>query len=153
MTYETTVVKYINPNFITPVEHKPMEDVDFNAFWAAYPRKVAKLAALKAWRKVATSEALVEQIMAGLRAQLPEMLKTYKRDRSMVPHPATWLNGRRWEDVTPNVTNCDTRRHIACEKCGDTGIRVLKHGFTRCVCIAGQLTGLMTGPIHAEDAL
>ncbi len=34
-------------------------------------------------------------VMAGLRAQLPELLA---REPSHRPYPATWLNGKRWED-------------------------------------------------------
>lgn len=67
----------------------------FDEFWALYPRKVAKASALKAWKKAATSEAIKDQIMAGLRQQL---LTLREKDRQFIPHAATWLNGRRWED-------------------------------------------------------
>jgi DNA replication protein DnaC len=56
---------------------------EFDAFWTLYPRKVAKLAALRAWNKrVAPLE--VPDVMAGL--------------NQYIPHATTWLNGRRWED-------------------------------------------------------
>lgn len=67
----------------------------FAAFWQLYPRKVAKKAAEKAWAKLAPDAALVEQIMAGLRAQLSQMRA---RDKQFIPHPATWLRGERWND-------------------------------------------------------
>jgi len=127
----------------------------FDEFWQLYPRRVAKRAALKAWFKLDWTEALQEQIMAGLRAQLPELLKTYKRDRSMVPHPATWLNGRRFEDEA-SVRTASVQRVIACEKCADTGV-VLVSGNVEwigqdvlidlacCDCAAGNLPGVLAG--------
>lgn len=69
-------------------------DEEFAGFWNAYPRKVAKQAALKAYR-AARKIASLEAIAAGLRAQLPD-LRT--RDSHLIPHAATWLNQHRWED-------------------------------------------------------
>jgi hypothetical protein len=84
--------------------------------------------------------------MMALNQQLPELLK---RDRKHVPYPATWLNGLRWEDdATPDVANATKRvatRVIACELCGDTGIRAqyAGTGYGRCLCARGQLPGLV----------
>lgn len=69
-------------------------DSEFDGFWGAYPRKVGKQAARKAYR-AARKVASLDAIAAGLRAQLPD-LRT--RDLHLVPHPSTWLNQRRWED-------------------------------------------------------
>ena len=72
----------------------PAED-RFAEFWQAYPRKVAKPAAEKAWRKVAAE---ADAIMAGLRRQAG--CEQWAKDGGQfIPHPATWLNGRRWEDA------------------------------------------------------
>ena len=70
----------------------------FDTFWSAYPRKVAKPAALKIWMKLAPSEELFNQIMERLEAHKnsPQWIKD---DGQFIPHPATWLNQRRWEDV------------------------------------------------------
>jgi hypothetical protein len=73
-------------------------DVDgFEAFWNAYPRKVAKQAALKAWTRL--------QPDGSLKAEVQKALARAKRTRQWtrdggeyIPHPATWLNNRRWED-------------------------------------------------------
>jgi len=76
-------------------------DDRFAEFWQAYPRKVAKPAAEKAWRKVAAE---ADAIMAGLgRAVGSEQWR--KDGGQFIPHPATWLNGRRWEDsiAVPSV--------------------------------------------------
>ena len=128
----------------------------FDEFWKLYPRHVAKKAAEKAWARVATSEALIEQIMAGLRAQLPQMIT---REKSFIPHASTWLNGRRWED--DHIAAKPYPRVIACEICGDTGVLMLPafhdhtlldsrtdyppFEFLRCDCKAGQLPGVLAG--------
>lgn len=67
-------------------------EAEFSEFWAAYPRKVAKPGALKAFRK-ARDKADMAEIMAGLgryQSQKPE----YADWR----HPATWLNDEGWAD-------------------------------------------------------
>lgn len=67
---------------------------EFDAFWSLYPRKVAKLAALRAWNKrVAPLE--VHDVMAGLNQYLWHWTG---KDLEYIPHASTWLNGRRWED-------------------------------------------------------
>ncbi|MFL5350845.1 MAG: HNH endonuclease [Hyalangium sp.] len=67
----------------------------FLAFWAEQLRKVAKVNALKAWHKQGCEE-IAPAVLAGWRAQLPTMRA---RELEKVPHPASWLNGRRWQDV------------------------------------------------------
>lgn len=69
-------------------------DEAFAAFWAAYPRKIGKAQAIKAW-KAATKSAAPDVIMAGLAAHLPAWAAT---DPKFIPHATTWLNGERWTD-------------------------------------------------------
>ena len=69
-------------------------DAAFEAFWLAYPRKVGKTAARKAWKSAVRVNSATF-IAAGLQAQLPKLLTSEERFR---PHPATWLNEGRWED-------------------------------------------------------
>lgn len=61
-------------------------------FYPAYPHKVQRSAALKAWPR-ARSKATLEQIIAGL--------QRYIRDKPPDQHwrnPATFLNGESWND-------------------------------------------------------
>jgi len=60
-------------------------------FWPAYPHKVAKPAALKAFSK-ARKRASLETIMAGLERY------ANKTDDRHWANGATWLNNDRWED-------------------------------------------------------
>lgn len=92
---------------ITPeIPHAPQDvgstAVDlFAEFWASYPRKVAKQQALKAWAKLKVDADLFSRIMAGLEAQ-KNSSQWVKDGGAFIPHPATWLNGARWDDeVTP----------------------------------------------------
>lgn len=69
----------------------------FDRFWGTYPRKVGRVDALKAWGKVQPDEALVLTILAALSHQRMWPMWT-KNGGESIPYPATWLNGRRWED-------------------------------------------------------
>lgn len=71
----------------------------FDAFWSAYPVKKGKLAARKAWDKLKLSDDVVKLIAENMKARMDA---GEWEDKQYIPHPATFLNGRRWEDeVTP----------------------------------------------------
>jgi len=72
-------------------------DSAFEAFWSAYPKKVAKPAALRAWKAAKLVNGDFERAMAALEAQKGSEDWTKDGGR-FVPHPATWLNQRRFED-------------------------------------------------------
>jgi hypothetical protein len=72
-------------------------DEAFDQFWQQYPNKVAKANALKAWKKIKPDDALLVKILASL--TVAKDSDGWKKDEGkFIPHPATWLNGRRWED-------------------------------------------------------
>lgn len=65
----------------------------FTTFWRLYPRKVGRANAEKAFGKLKP----LERVEATERLAL--FLPGWEaRDREFIPHAATWLNGRRWED-------------------------------------------------------
>lgn len=69
----------------------------FVDFWAAYPRKQAKMDAIKAWKKLAPSPDLVARIVASVQRSCDS--PDWRKDGGQyIPYPATYLNGRRWED-------------------------------------------------------
>lgn len=74
----------------------PLNVDGFDAFWALYPRRVAKQAAVSAWAKLHPAEDLRVRIMNALAVQVQRDYS--KREPEKIPHAATWLNGRRWED-------------------------------------------------------
>jgi len=65
----------------------------FDIFWKAYPKKIAKGNAEKTWEKIRPDEKLVADIIAAIAKQKPTWT-----DPKFIPHPATWLNGKRWLD-------------------------------------------------------
>ena len=81
----------------------PDYDADgFAAFWAAYPKKAGKADALKAWNKLAPDVVLQEQMGKALEVQ--KQSQQWRKDGGQyIPMPATWLNGRRWEDEAPQT--------------------------------------------------
>ena len=64
----------------------------FAEFWAAYPRRVAKGAAAKAWVRNNGNDNLAE-ILKDLRARV------WPSDAQYIPHGATYLNQWRWLDT------------------------------------------------------
>lgn len=66
----------------------------FRVFWDAYPRKEGKKRAREKWKRLNPDPALFGRIMAGLERHL----RSEQWRRGVIPHPATWLNGERWED-------------------------------------------------------
>lgn len=69
----------------------------FQKFWQAYPKKAAKQTALKAWNKLKPDEELLKTILNALEQH--KRSAQWQRDNGQyIPYPATWLNGRRWED-------------------------------------------------------
>jgi hypothetical protein len=76
---------------------KPTDpDRDFEAFWKAYPHRVAKKNAMKAWQN-AKDKPPIEEILAAIEVQ--KNSNKWKEDcGKWIPHPATWINGGRWSD-------------------------------------------------------
>lgn len=67
----------------------------FNSFWRSYPKKVSKEAAIKAWNKIKPDEQLYQIIIDAVEKQK----KTQQwQNKQYIPNPATWLNGKKWED-------------------------------------------------------
>lgn len=69
---------------------------EFDLFWAAYPKRVGKTAAAKAWAK-AVKSANPGVIIAGLGSANAEWTAA-RTESQFIPHPATWLNAGRWAD-------------------------------------------------------
>lgn len=86
--------------------------VGFGEFWSAYPRKVGKGEAEKAW-KVTKGVELKTILQAIERARATEQWR--KDGGQFIPHPATWLRQKRWEDepeATPRTAGnvCELMR-------------------------------------------
>ena len=78
--------------------HKPITNnqiyiSSFDIFWKQYPRKIAKDNARKAWLKIKPDEDLVQKILTAIKTH-----KTFKVEEQFIPHAASWLNAKRWDD-------------------------------------------------------
>lgn len=68
----------------------------FEHFWSRYPRKTAKEDARKAWNRLAPDETLYQEIIHAV--DLFKQTTWAGKEIRFVPHPATFLNGKRWLD-------------------------------------------------------
>lgn len=96
---QSTNIPSNTPSIILTDNTSPKGDAQsddlFSAFWKAYPRKTAKPAAERAFRKAHISD------LAALLADIERRKRTedWQKDKGKyIPHPATYLNQRRWED-------------------------------------------------------
>lgn len=85
----------IEPTDETEYAYDPL----FLKFWPLYPKRVGKGAAYRAWKKIkpAPSQKLFDKIRLKLDVQR-ETPDWKKENGKYIPHPATYLNQRRWED-------------------------------------------------------
>ncbi len=75
---------------------------EFEAAWSAYPRKVGKGAAWKAWQKCEIPADICDRI------KWRKLDDDWQRDGGrFVPHMATWLNRAGWEDEGCKVVHAE----------------------------------------------
>jgi len=70
---------------------------DFLQFYDAYPKHIGREPAWKAWQKLNGSRPNLSTLIT----KINEMKKSEdwtKDNGKFIPHPATWLNQKRWED-------------------------------------------------------
>lgn len=74
-----------------------VRDDGFDAFWSSYPRRVNKVGAKRSWTRINPDPKLQGTILLALDAHKRSEQWT-KDEGRFIPHPATWLNQKRWED-------------------------------------------------------
>lgn len=103
--------QYKDQKTCAPMARDSVEEDLFPKFWKLYPNKKGKAAAEKAWAKLKVTPELFNLIAQGLAKQCTSAAWT-KDGGQFIPHPATWLNGKRWEDEIPsNVHHLPSSRH------------------------------------------
>lgn len=93
---EKEIEKEIEKDIYTPSFQTPIEEL-FVRFWSAYPKKVGKQDALKAFKKVNPSRELTEQMISVIE-EAKKTEQWTKENGRYIPNPSTWLNQGRWED-------------------------------------------------------
>ena len=79
------------PSTINHITNKPDYDIQFDAFWIMYPKKVGKEAARKAWLK---NKPNIDSVIKAVQWQ--EHSSQWKK--GYIPNPATYINQHRWLD-------------------------------------------------------
>lgn len=90
------------------IENESKKAADFDCFWQAYPRKVGKVKAEAAFYKITTP---VSVLLAAIEQQ-KKSAQWQKDNGQFIPHPATWLNGKRWEDQVETVIAAPQGREL-----------------------------------------
>ena len=78
-------------------------DIYFDRFWESYPRKEAKQTAKKAFEKLNPDEALLQTMLEAIE-RFKGSAQWREENGRFIPHPATWINQRRWEDEVKGGT-------------------------------------------------
>jgi hypothetical protein len=87
----------------TPVES------GFESFWSVWPaeRRVAKRQALRAWGKVPGIDRNLPDILAAVERY---KLTAQWKNPQYIPHPATFINRRQWQDAIPEPYSGNAKR-------------------------------------------
>lgn len=78
----------------------PVEDPLFDEFWAAYPRRVGKGAARRAWRMAQRNGADPRLIIAAAGRFRDDRLAC-GTEQKFIPHPSSWLGREHYADEVP----------------------------------------------------
>lgn len=81
--------------------NKKENDLFFEQFWQAYPRKVSKQTAYKAFSRLNVTQEILDKMLQAIELQKKS---DQWQDERYIPHPTTWLNGARWNDELPKAT-------------------------------------------------
>jgi hypothetical protein len=69
-------------------------------FWGAYPKKVDKLAAVRAWRAVLRKNINTADVVHAA-TRYAAQVRRDGTEKQFVKNPATWLNAGSYEDYSP----------------------------------------------------
>ena len=92
-THKTTSVDQAAPVVADTTKKPKFDESQFEQFWAVWPKRKDRESAKKAWAKIKMTDDLLVTIIKAVNAQ-----KATWTDLQFVKHPATWLNGKCWED-------------------------------------------------------
>jgi hypothetical protein len=100
-TTHKTTTDNAAPNVADTPKKPKFDEAQFDQFWAVWPKRTAKEDAKKAWAKIKMTDDLLAMILKAVNAQ-----KLTWDNPKYIKNPATWINGKCWEDETivPNQT-------------------------------------------------
>lgn len=98
-------------------EEKKIEEA-FVKFWIEYPRKENRIRAEYYWKGLFHETPrtkrleLYQEIMKGLRTQKASP-KWMEENGRFIPHPSSWINGRRWRDEGVSMKDLEKSKEDA----------------------------------------
>ena len=95
----TTNHKPLTTNYKPSIKTLMYDKSEFDAFWKAYPKKVGKDAALKAWEK---AKPRIDDVMQALSWQIKSD-QWFKNGGQYIPNPSTYINQGRWQDEPTEI--------------------------------------------------
>ena len=116
----------LNPSSLNPESLSQR----FARWWATYPKKSAKKDARRAWEKLKPDAKMTDRLIVAV----VTASKTDQWRRGVIPHPATWLNGQRWEDELGPINGTPAAKpwwesvHAIRVKASEWGIREDTYG-------------------------
>jgi hypothetical protein len=100
---------------------KHTNDIYFDLFWSAYPKRVKKILAFKEWQKL--KDFTIKDVLEGIeRWKLTEQWQNIQ----FVPDPERFIKYRRWEDEVPK--NAGTKNDQRIVRTLEAAKRVLGTG-------------------------
>ncbi|MEX2053051.1 MAG: hypothetical protein WD898_02380 [Candidatus Paceibacterota bacterium] len=88
----------------------PFDEEKFDHFWKEYPCKKSKKYTRQVWEKLGIGDELFEIIMRAVQEQKKSDQWTKDKGR-FIPHPASWLNGERWDDEVELLGNKENDKY------------------------------------------
>jgi hypothetical protein len=132
----------------------PDWEIQFEQFYALYPRKKAKDRARAAFKKLKPSDRKLAM------SAIHKHIDYWQRERTgmeFIPHPASWLNGSRWDDVlvyeapkgknNPVLENL-ARRYQSEHRASDPDTRQTDRGDNR---LGRSSVGNLSIEVHSTD--
>jgi hypothetical protein len=86
----------------------PNDSATFADFWTLWPKRVARMEAEKAWKRLTPSECVAA--LVGLIAWRPLWIAEGRLQ--YVPNASTWLNQQRWTDEMPDKWTQSHASHL-----------------------------------------
>lgn len=111
----------------------PENDPGWVRFWRAFPKRVAKMDARKAFAQLNPTPDLINTMIAAIERQSVERAVCAQRGQWVAewPYPATWIRGERWTDEPLKPSVKGATRHVVQTGQPAPSADLLKHVTTQ----------------------